>query len=119
MPDGRLRVGGEPAGLQSIILQRSTDLANAKLKVGDEIRMDPNSKVALERLEVQEAQDYYLEAVPDLPWSKVGGLDDTIQLIKDTIELPILHPELFDKFQYAPPKGFLLHGRRGVENTHR
>ena len=117
MPDGRLRVGGEPAALQSIILQRSTDLANAKLKVGDEIRMDPNSKVALERLEVQEAQDYYLEAVPDLPWSKIGGLDDTIQLIKDTIELPILHPELFNKFQYAPPKGFLLHGPPGCGKT--
>ena len=117
MPDGRLRVGGEPAGLQSIVLQRSTDLANAKLKVGDEIRMDPNSKIALERLEVQEAQDYYLEAVPDLPWSKVGGLDETIQIIKDTIELPILHPELFETFQYAPPKGFLLHGPPGCGKT--
>jgi proteasome-associated ATPase len=117
MPDGRLRVGQEPGGLQAIILQRSTDLANAKLKVGDEIRMDPNSKVALERLEAQEAKDYYLEEVPELPWSKVGGLDDTIQLIKDTIELPILHPDLFNRFQYAPPKGFLLHGPPGCGKT--
>ena len=63
LPDGRLRVGQEPT-TQAVILERSTDLANKKLKVGDEVRIDPNFKVALERLETQEAKDYYLEEVP-------------------------------------------------------
>lgn len=116
LPDGRLRVGQEPA-TQAVILERSTDLANKKLKVGDEVRIDPNFKVALERLEVQEAKDYYLEEVPDIPWEKVGGLNDTIKLIKDTIELPILHPEIFESFQYSAPKGFLLHGPPGCGKT--
>ena len=116
LPDGRLRVGQEPT-TQAVILERSTDLANTKLKVGDEVRIDPNFKVALERLETQEAKDYYLEEVPDIPWEKVGGLSDTIKLIKDTIELPILHPEIFERFQYSAPKGFLLHGPPGCGKT--
>ena len=116
LPDGRLRVGQEPA-TQAVILERSTDLASAKLKIGDEVRIDPNFKVALERLETQEVKDYYLEEVPEIPWEKVGGLSDTIKLIKDTIELPILHPELFESFQYSAPKGFLLHGPPGCGKT--
>lgn len=116
MPDGRLRIGQEP-NAQSIILERSTDLADAKLKPGDEVRIDSNSRVALEYLAAKETDAYALETVPDIPWSKVGGLDETIQRIKDTIELPILHPELFERFQYSAPKGFLLHGPPGCGKT--
>jgi proteasome-associated ATPase len=116
MPDGRIRIGQEPSA-QSVILERSTDLANIKLKPGDEVRIDSNSRVALEYLAAKETDAYALEAVPNIPWSKVGGLDETIQRIKDTIELPILHPRLFERFQYNAPKGFLLHGPPGCGKT--
>ena len=116
MPDGRLRIGQEP-NAQSVILERSTDLADEKLKPGDEVRIDSNFRVALEHLAAKETDAYALEAVPNIPWSKVGGLEETIQRIKDTIELPILHPELFERFQYNAPKGFLLHGPPGCGKT--
>jgi proteasome-associated ATPase len=116
MPDGRLRIGQEP-NAQSTILERSTDLADTKLKPGDEVRIDSNFRVALEHLAAKETDAYALEAVPNIPWSKVGGLDETIQRIKDTIELPILHPRLFERFQYNAPKGFLLHGPPGCGKT--
>ncbi len=116
MPDGRLRIGQEP-NAQSVILERSTDLADTKLKPGDEVRIDSNFRVALEHLAAKETDAYALEAVPNIPWSKVGGLDETIQRIKDTIELPILHPQLFERFQYSAPKGFLLHGPPGCGKT--
>ena len=116
MPDGRLRIGQEP-NAQSVILERSTDLADTKLKPGDEVRIDSNFRVALEHLPAKETDAYALEAVPNIPWSKVGGLDETIQRIKDTIELPILHPRLFERFQYSAPKGFLLHGPPGCGKT--
>lgn len=116
LPDGRLRVGQEP-NLQSVILERSADLAEVKLKPGDEIRIDTNSRVALEQMAAKDSDDYALEAVPNIPWSKVGGLEETIQRIKDTIELPVLHPELFERFQYSAPKGFLLHGPPGCGKT--
>jgi len=116
MDDGRLRIGQEH-GLQSVILQRSSDLEDAKLKVGDEIRIDPNYKVALEQLGGKESQEYSLEKVPEVPWSMVGGQGEAIQAIKDAIELPLLHPELFQRFKFSQPKGFLLHGPPGCGKT--
>ena len=116
LEDGRIRVGSEPS-LQSVIIERATKLENTKLKSGDEVRLDPSLKLAIEHIASKEQKDYALEAVPEIPWSKVGGLDNTIQKIKDTIEQPILHPELFKQFQYTVPKGFLLHGPPGCGKT--
>jgi proteasome-associated ATPase len=116
LKDGRLRVGQEH-GLHSVVLQRSSDLLDIKLKSGDEIRIDPAFRVAVELLTSSEQREYYLESVPELPWSKVGGQGDALQAIKDAIELPILHGELFQRFHYAQPKGFLLHGPPGCGKT--
>jgi proteasome-associated ATPase len=116
MDDGRLRVGQEN-GTQSTILLRSSLLADKDLKVGEEIRVDPNFRVAIERIDNPEVDDYYLEEIPDLPWDKIGGQDEAIQAIKDTIEMPVLHPELFERFQYSTPKGFLLYGPPGCGKT--
>ena len=112
----RLRVGSEH-GLQSLILQRSAELMQAKLKTGDEVRVDPNYRVALEVLSHPQAREHYLDDVPELPWEKVGGQDQALQAIKDAIELPLMHGELFQKFQHATPKGFLLYGPPGCGKT--
>ncbi|MGZ4985222.1 MAG: AAA family ATPase [Chthoniobacterales bacterium] len=112
----RLRVGGEH-GLQSAILQRSSDLAKSSLKSGDEVRVDPSYRMALEALPHPEARDHYLDNVPELPWEKVGGQEAALQAIKDAIELPLIHGELFKKFQHATPKGFLLYGPPGCGKT--
>ena len=114
-PD-RLRVGSEH-GLQSLILERSAELLKATLKSGDEVRVDPNYRVALEVLPHPQSREHYLDDVPELPWEKVGGQDQALQAIKDAIELPLLHGELFQKFQHATPKGFLLYGPPGCGKT--
>src|SRR3977135_4050511 len=114
-PD-RLRVGSEH-GLQSLILQRSAELMKATLKSGDEVRVDPNYRVALEVLSHPQSREHYLDDVPELPWEMVGGQDQALQAIKDAIELPLLHGELFEKFQHATPKGFLLYGPPGCGKT--
>ena len=114
-PD-RLRVGSEH-GLQSLILQRSAELMKATLKSGDDVRVDPNYRIALEVLSHPQSREHYLDEVPELPWEKVGGQDQALQAIKDAIELPLLHGELFQKFQHATPKGFLLYGPPGCGKT--
>ncbi|HEV7867534.1 MAG TPA: AAA family ATPase [Chthoniobacteraceae bacterium] len=114
-PD-RLRVGSEH-GVQSLVLERSDLLLKEKLKAGDEVRVDANYKIALEVLARPQSDEYFLDTVPELPWEKVGGQQEALAAIRDAIELPLLHPELFAKFQHATPKGFLLHGPPGCGKT--
>jgi proteasome-associated ATPase len=112
----RLRVGNEH-GTQSVVLQRSAQLAKTAVKQGDEVRVDSNYRMALEMMSAPGSHEHYLDNVPELPWSKVGGQERAIEAIKDAIELPLLHPHLFRKFQHATPKGFLLYGPPGCGKT--
>src|SRR5947208_2840941 len=116
MGKDRLRVGSEH-GLHSMVLQRSSELVHSNLKSGDEVRVDSNYRMALEMLSSTKSDEYYLDTVPVLPWEKVGGQEAALQAIKDAIELPLLHPDLFNKFQHATPKGFLLYGPPGCGKT--
>src|SRR3954467_15041666 len=112
----RLRVGSEH-GLHSMVLQRSSELVHSNLKSGDEVRVDSNYRMALEMLSSTKTHEHYLDTVPELPWDKVGGQETALQAIKDAIELPLLHVDLFQKFQHATPKGFLLYGPPGCGKT--
>src|SRR5438132_5436241 len=114
--EDRLRVGSEH-GTQSMVLERSSELAKSTLKSGDEVRVDPNYRMALEMLSSTKSHEHYLDNVPELPWEKVGGQDQALQGIKDAIELPLLHVELFKKFQHVTPKGFVLYGPPGCGKT--
>jgi len=58
-----------------------------------------------------------VEKVPDSTYEMVGGLQKQIKEIKEVIELPVKHPELFDALGIAQPKGVLLYGPPGTEYT--
>ncbi len=113
----RLRVGADPQGMTSRIVFRSTDLSEVLIKPGDEVRLEPNFKVAIEHIPHQEVRDYYFEEVPPIEWSQIGGQEEAIRLIRETIELPMLHPEIFQKFEKQPLKGILLYGPPGCGKT--
>ena len=117
--DDRLRVG-QDNGMQSLVLQRSTQLLKESLKTGDEVRVDPNYRLALELMKRPKSEDHYLDEVPELPWEKVGGQQEALQAIRDAIELPLIHADLFAKFSHSTPKGFLLYGPAGLrQDAHR
>ncbi len=116
LSDGRLRIGQE-SGLSALVVQRSALLAKEKLKSGMEIRLDLNQRVALEVLGMGRRTERLLEHVTDLPWASIGGQDEAVQAIRDTIEMPFLHRDLFKRFEHTVPKGFLLHGPPGCGKT--
>jgi proteasome-associated ATPase len=116
LEDGRIRVGQEPGG-QSTILQRGSEIGEKKVASGDEVLVDPSARVALEVFPKQEGTDYFLDEVPDVSWEQIGGQDEAITAIQDAIEMPLLHPELFERFQFTTPKGFLLYGPPGCGKT--
>jgi proteasome-associated ATPase len=117
LEDGRLRVGSDTPGSENRIVLRSEALTETKINAGDEVRLDPSGKIALEHSEKEDVRDYFLEQVPEIPWEKVGGQEDAIKLIRDTIEQPLLYPEIFNRFEKKPVKGILLYGPPGCGKT--
>ncbi|HEY3268312.1 MAG TPA: AAA family ATPase [Armatimonadota bacterium] len=117
LDDERLRVSTDAQGMSSRVVSRAAALKGAELKKGDEVRMEPSFRVALEHFAQQDVQDYFLETVPETPWSAVGGQDEAIRLIRDTIEGPMLHPEIYERFEKKPLKGILLFGPPGCGKT--
>lgn len=116
LPDGRLRFQQE-AGRQSLILPRSTDLIGVELRAGDEVRIDPGHRIALERLEERKAQTHLLDETPTVTWEQIGGQERAITAIRRAIEAPLLHRDTFERYRFAQPKGFLLHGPPGCGKT--
>ncbi len=116
LPDGRLRVGQE-GGLANTLVQRSAALGKEKLKPGLEIRLDSSQRVALEVVAGAQSRDHLLEQVPELPWEKVGGQDEARQAVRDAVELPLLHSDLFKAYNHTSPKGILLYGPPGCGKT--
>jgi proteasome-associated ATPase len=117
LADGRLRVGSDTPGSDGRLVLRGAAIADAKINAGDEVRLDPSGRIALEHFEKQESRDYFLEQVPEIPWDKVGGQHEAIRLIRDTIEQPLLHPEVFARYDKKPIKGMLLYGPPGCGKT--
>ncbi len=116
LPDGRLRIE-QDAGRQALILQRSTDLIGVDLKPGDEVRLDPTHRIAIERLEDRKARSHVLDEVPTVTWEQIGGQQSAIKAIRRAIEYPLLHARTFDRYRFTQPKGFLLHGPPGCGKT--
>jgi len=88
-----------------------------KLKPGDSLLVDTKAGYAYERVPKAEVEDLVLEEVPDVDYEDIGGLFRQIEQIRDAVELPFLHAELFKEYELRPPKGVLLYGPPGCGKT--
>ncbi len=117
MADGRLRVGSDAPGSASRLVSRAASLAEVEIKAGDEIMLDATGRLAVEHFPKAEAKDYFVEDVPITPWEKIGGQGEAISLIRETIEQPMLYPDLYKAYEKKPVKGILLYGPPGCGKT--
>ncbi len=99
------------------VVQLAGPLRDIKLRVGDALTVDPRSGFVFEKIPKAEVQDLVLEEVPDIDYEDIGGLGPQIEMIRDAVELPFLHPDLFREHGLKPPKGVLLYGPPGCGKT--
>lgn len=99
------------------IVRLADSLVGEPLKAGDSLLLESRSGYVYERIPKSEVEDLVLEEVPDIDYSDIGGLAAQIEAIRDAVELPFLHKELFKEHQLRPPKGVLLYGPPGCGKT--
>jgi proteasome-associated ATPase len=99
------------------VVRMAKPLEGVKLRAGDSLMVEPRSGYALERLPRPEVEELILEEVPDISYDDIGGLGPQIEAIRDAVELPFLHSELFVEHELKPPKGILLYGPPGCGKT--
>jgi proteasome-associated ATPase len=92
-------------------------LATERIRVGDSLMLDPRSNFVFEVVPKLEVEELILEEIPDVAYEDIGGLSGQIEQIRDAVELPFLHPELFREHALKPPKGVLLYGPPGCGKT--
>ncbi|WP_035804789.1 proteasome ATPase [Kitasatospora mediocidica] len=99
------------------VVRLAEPLRDITLRPGDALLMEPRSGYVYEVVPKSEVEELVLEEVPDIDYRQIGGLHAQIEMIRDAVELPYLHAELFKEYELRPPKGVLLYGPPGCGKT--
>ncbi len=99
------------------VVELGDPLLADRLSVGDHLLYDPRSGYVIEKLPKSEAEELVLEEVPDVDYSRIGGLQKELEQVRDAVELPFLYPDLFAEYRLSAPKGVLLYGPPGCGKT--
>ncbi|MEU1284660.1 proteasome ATPase [Kitasatospora sp. NPDC005856] len=99
------------------VVRLAEPLRGLTIRAGDALLLEPRSGYVFEVVPKSEVEELVLEEVPDIDYRQIGGLSNQIELIRDAVELPYLHADLFKEYELRPPKGVLLYGPPGCGKT--
>ncbi|WP_369138254.1 proteasome ATPase [Modestobacter versicolor] len=99
------------------VVYLADSLEGQPLRSGDSLLLESRSGYVYERIPKSEVEELILEEVPDIDYEDIGGLSRQIEQIRDAVELPFLHADLFREYELRPPKGILLYGPPGCGKT--
>ncbi|MFW5900636.1 MAG: proteasome-activating nucleotidase Pan1, partial [Halodesulfurarchaeum sp.] len=112
-----------------VVIKQHGNNQEALTEVTEEMReeLEPNARVAVnnslsvvKRLDDEadvRAKVMQVEESPDVGYEDIGGLTDELNEVRETVELPLDNPEIFDTVGIEPPSGVLLHGPPGTGKT--
>ncbi len=118
LSDGRAIVRSSTG--PSFVVYISSSIPPKFLVPGAQVALNQRTFAIVEGLPVNREpfiKNMEIEEVPNVTYSDIGGLDEQIREIRETVELPLLKPELFEKVGIDPPKGILLTGPPGTGKT--
>jgi proteasome-associated ATPase len=99
------------------VVRLAGPLRGTSIRPGDSLLLESRSQTVFEKIPKAEVEELVLEEVPDIDYGDIGGLASQIEAIRDAVELPYLHAELFLEHKLKPPKGILLYGPPGCGKT--
>ena len=105
----------------SFVVNASRKVKNEKLESGLRVALNQRTFAIMEvlptKLDPFVKGMEVIDNIPDISYSDVGGLEDQLQEVRETVELPLKKPELFKNIGIDPPKGVLLYGPPGTGKT--
>ncbi|QKG92368.1 AAA family ATPase [Halorubrum sp. SS5] len=111
------------------VIKQHGNNQEALTEITDEMRekLDPDDRVAVnnslsvvKKLEKEtdvRARVMQVEHSPDVTYADIGGLEDQMQEVRETVEMPLEHPDMFEDVGITPPSGVLLYGPPGTGKT--